>query len=438
MYSFEGTVLSKTDVWKGSGHKIHFDFVIGCRGMGKTHWYSLDKLNLSKGEMNKVLDMETPEELKELIQSKNIRCPLCGELLEDFRVINTMLKTKIERQDFRLYDSFLRPETCQDIFLNFKKISSRGLQLPFGVAQIGKVFRNETTQKRRIFRCREFELMELEYFLDPRDSEPASFEHNKSEVYAKSVEMDNEEMMKIEDLINSNIIESKWVAYWIVESIKWMESIGIDKRNLRIRQHSEGERAHYSSDTWDVEYRFDWGWDEIEGVAYRKDYDMKSHNKYYREKYNKDNSSLVCKLGEYDFPYIIETSYGLERILLAILYESYGEIRGRPILRIKPQIAPYSVVVFPQKHRDDLIETAKRIYDILKTKFSTKFHPKKEDIRRKYYRFDKLGVPLCISVGNEIKKGKVMISNRNPRKDEFVNIDEVDLYIWKKFHPQGD
>ncbi|MBU7027565.1 MAG: glycine--tRNA ligase [Theionarchaea archaeon] len=434
IYSFEGTILSTADVWKGSGHEIYFDFIFGCKGEGKRHWYPLERLKLP-AEIKEIIDLETPEKLKNLIKSKNVKCPVCEETLKDFKVISTMFKTKIGRENSRRHDSFLRPETCQDIFLNFKKVRGRGLQLPFGVAQIGKVFRNETTQKRRIFRCREFELMELEYFVDPRGNGANLFNHKEFELYAKSVEMDHEKMMKIEDLINSETIESRWLAYWIVESIKWLERIGIDKRNLRIRQHSEKERAHYSFDTWDVEYRFDWGWDEIEGVAYRKDYDMKSHNRYYKEKYHKKGSNLICKLGKHDFPYVIEISYGIERTLLAILYESYTEKKERPILKFRPQIAPYTVAVFPHKHRKNFIEIAREIYDNLKTKFSTKFHDKKEDIGRKYYRFDKLGVPFCISVGHEIREGKVMVSNRNPRKEDLVDINEVDLYIWKKLYP---
>lgn len=429
--SFEGTVLSLTDVWKGSGHKIHFDFIIGCRGGGGLHWYSPNRLELSRNEIEEILNIETPKEFKELILHKNVRCPICKETLKDFRSISTIFKATMEREDLEGYDSSLRPETCQDVFLNFKKINGRELRLPFGVAQIGKVFRNETTQRRRIFRCREFELMELEYFVDPRNEE-SDLEYKEFEIYAKSSNMDQEELMKMKDLVNSKIIESKWLAYWIIESIKWLETIGIERKNLRIKQQSE-ERAFYSSDTWDVEYRFDWGWDEIEGVAYRKDYDMRSHNEYYKSKYHRD-SNLICDLGEYKFPYVTEMSYGVERILLAILYESYSEKEGMPILKFKPQIAPYTVAVFPHKQRQDLIEAAMKIHDKLKTKFSTKYYGRNVRIGEKYHRFDKLGVPFIISVGEEIKEGKVSISDRYAGKEDLVDIDSVDLYIWKKIY----
>jgi len=437
VYSFEGTILSIADVWKGSGHKIHFDFVIGCRGGGERHWYSPDRFKLHENEINEILDLETPEELKKLLLSKRVKCPVCGEMLSDFRVIGTMFKVNMERENFKGYNSFLRPETCQDIFLNFRKISGRMIQLPCGVAQIGKVFRNEATQKRRIFRCREFELMELEYFVDPRDKETNPLEHKEFEIYAKSAEMEHEEMMKIEDLINSTTMKSEWLAYWIVESIKWLQGIGIDKKNLRIRQQSEEERSHYSYDTWDVEYRFDWGWDEIEGAADRKDYDMRSHNEHYKEKHHKEDSNLICNLVDgHDFPYVVEISFGVERTLLAILYESYNEKKWKPVLKFKPQIAPYTVVVFPHKHKEDLVETAREIYDNLKTKFSSKYHGRNERIGKKYYRFDKLGVPFCISVGDEIKEGKVMISDRYSMRVDLVDINKVDLYIWKKLYPE--
>lgn len=444
IYSFEGTVLSATDVWKGSGHKIHFDFVIGCKGAGELHWYSPDRFKLKKDEINEILDIETPKEFKEFILHKNLNCPVCREKLEDFRVISTIFKAKMEKENSEGYDAFLRPETCQDIFLNFKKIVGRELQFPFGIAQIGKVFRNEATQRRCIFRCREFELMELEYFIDPREKDFDPLGHEEFKIRAKPAEMEGNKVMEIRDLINSGIIESKWLAYWIIKSVKWLESIGIERKNLRIKQQPEERRAHYSYDTWDLEYRFDWGWDEIEGVAYRKDHDMRSHTKYHKQRYHKEDSylevekssNLFCNFGDsYGFPFVIETSHGLERTLLAILYESYNEKKGRPAIRFKPHIAPYTVAVFPHRHREDLIETAMKIYDNLKTKFPSKYHRKNERIGKKYQRFDKLGVPFCISVGDEIKEGKVNVSDRYRGEEELIYINEVDFYIWKKIYP---
>jgi len=434
IYSFEGTMLSLAEPWKGSGHKLHFDFIIGCEGGEELHWYSPNRLDLKKDEIDEILDIETPKKFKEYIQNKNLRCPVCGELLRDFRAMSTIFKARMERENSGGYDSFLRPETCQDIFLNFKKIGSRELRLPFGVAQIGKVFRNEATQRRRIFRCREFELMELEYLFDPRKTESAPFEDKEFRLYAKSVEMHQEKMMKIGDLVDSETIKNGWMAYWVVESIRWLEKVGIDKKNLRIRQQTEEERAHYSYDTWDVEYRFDWGWDEIEGIAYRKDYDMRSHDEYYRRRYYKGGSNLVCDLGNFSFPYVVEISFGVERALLAILYESYTEKKGNPVLKFKPQIAPYTIAVFSHRHEKDLIETAVKIYNNLKTKFSTKYYGKNERVGKKYHRFDRLGVPFCISVGKEIDEGKVSISDRYLGETEVVDIEKLDTYIWKKLN----
>lgn len=432
--SFEGTVLSLADIWKGSGHKLHFDFIIGCEKGEELHWYSPDRLGLQKDEIDEILDIETPNEFKQYIRMKNLKCPICGELLRDFRTMSTIFKTRLGREDFKRYGSFLRPETCQDIFLNFKKIGGRELRLPFGVAQIGKVFRNEATQRRRIFRCREFELMELEYFIDPRDKDISLFEYKKFEIFAKSAEINQEKMVKIENLAEFGIIKYKWLAYWIIESIKWLERIGIKKKNLRIRQQTKEERSHYSYDTWDIEYRFDWGWGEIEGIAYRKDYDMKSHDDYYRRRYYQGGSNLICDLGNFSFPYVVEISFGVERTLLAILYESYTEKKGNPTLKFKPQIAPYAVAVFPHRNEKNLIETAVNIYDNLKTKFSTKYHGKNERVGKKYHRFDRLGVPFCISVGKEIDEGKVSLSDRYLGETELVDIEKLDTYIWKKLH----
>jgi len=434
IYSFEGTMLSLADIWKGSGHKFHFDFIIGCQEGEELHWYSVDRLNLQEDEIDEILNIETSEKFKQYIRMKKLKCPICGEVLRDFRVMSTIFKLKMEREDFKSCGSFLRPETCQDIFLNFKKIGGRKLRLPFGIAQIGKVFRNEATQRRRIFRCREFELMELEYFVDPKDKEVNLFEYEKFEAYAKSAEMDHEKMIRVEYLVELGIIKCKWLAYWIVESIKWLERIGIDKKNLRIRQQTEEERSHYSADTWDVEYRFDWGWDEIEGIAYRKDYDMRSHDKYYRKRHHEKRSNLICDLGGHDFPHVVEISFGVERTLLALLYDSYTEKKGNPVLKFTPQIAPYTVVVFPHRNEKNLVEAALKIYGSLKEKFTTKYHGKNERLGLKYHRFDRLGVPFCISVGNEIKKGKVSISDRYFGETELVRIEEVDVYIWKRIY----
>lgn len=287
--------------------------------------------------------------------------------------------------------AYLRPETAQGIFINFENIvNTNRLKVPFGIAQIGKAFRNEITTGNFIFRSREFEQAELEWFCHPKEA-------------------------------------GKWFKFWQKERISWYEEFGMKKKSLRFREHEVTERAHYAITAFDIEYNFPWGWGELEGIANRSDYDLKAHNLSYKDE----------ETGEEFVPFVVEPSVGIERSAFAFLLDSYEEegegSKKRVVLKLHPKLAPYKVAVFPLvANKPDLVKKARKIYDSLKEEFPVAWDDR-GNIGKRYFAQDEIGTPWCVTVDYDtLEDGTVTVRDRDTTKQDRVAADELLSYFSSK------
>ena len=277
-----------------------------------------------------------------------------------------MLKTFLGPVEDDASQTYLRPETAQGIFVNFLNVlNSTRKKLPFGIAQIGKAFRNEITVGNFIFRTREFEQMEIEYFVKPGTDE-------------------------------------EWLDEWVKDCLNWFVGAGISEDNLRVRQHDPDELAHYAKATYDIEYSFPWGWGEIQGIASRTDYDLKAHS----EASGVDLTYFDDDAQEHYHPYVIEPSAGVDRPLLAFLFDAYkeeeaptgaGKMEKRVVLKLHPVIAPVKVAVLPLSRNEKLVPKAREVFDMVNDRFVAQYDDS-QSIGRRYRRQDEIGTPLCVTV----------------------------------------
>ena len=294
-----------------------------------------------------------------------IRCPECGGELTEARMFNLMFKTFVGPVEDDAAVAYLRPETAQGIFVNFENVlTTTRRKLPFGIAQIGKAFRNEITPGNFIFRDREFEQMEVEYFVMPGTDE-------------------------------------EWHERWIEERFDWWRRMGIRSENLRVREHAKEELSHYAKRTVDLEYDFPFaGFSEIEGIANRTDFDLTQHEKHAGRtlRYFDEES------GQQIVPYVIEPSMGVDRCFLALLIDSYAEeeVRGekRVLLRLKPELAPIKVAILPLSRNEQLVPPARRVWDLLRPHFMTQYDDA-QSIGRRYRRQDEIGTPYGVTIDFE-------------------------------------
>tara|TARA_B100001123_G_scaffold367576_1_gene427975 strand:- start:101 stop:1069 length:969 start_codon:yes stop_codon:yes gene_type:complete len=318
-----------------------------------------------------------------------------------------MFKTHIGPVENSSTPIYLRPETAQGIFVNFNNvISTTRKKLPFGIAQIGKAFRNEITTGNFIFRTREFEMMEMEYFVYPDEDET-------------------------------------WHKYWINECLEWYKSIGVNSKKLKVRQHDAKEMAHYSKATSDIEYKFPWGWGEITGIANRTDFDLKSHSNASGE----NLSIFDDKTNKHLTPFVIEPSTGIDRTIMTLLFDSYteeesinakGKSETRVFLNFTPEIAPVKIAVLPLSRNESLLPLSNKVHDLLlKSKIidgSIDFDDS-QSIGRRYRRQDEIGTPICVTVDFEsLNDGSVTIRDRNTMLQNRVKIDNLELSILKQLN----
>ena len=322
--------------------------------------------------------------------------------------------------------SYLRPETAQLIFADFKQVyDSSRMKLPFGIAQIGKSFRNEIAPRNFLFRSREFDQMELEYFILPGEKCPYEISPLKVLVYSSKMQeegLDPEEMT-LEDAHKKGIIKKDWHAYWLSQVLMWFRNIGADLNNFRIRQHGKLELAHYSSDCWDVEYKFSFGWKELTGIADRGNYDLSQHEALSK----KDMKVFVEGKGKVLPEVVAEPSFGVGRAFLAILNESYFEDneKGNIVLKLDPKISPVKVSILPIVKGKEYEDLSKKILNELRNRWNVSYD-KSGSIGRRYSRNDEIGTPYCVTVDEEsLKSETVTIRNRDDKKQIRVKISKL-------------
>ncbi len=307
------------------------------------------------------------------------------------RQFNLLFKTYVGPVEDSKSVAYLRGETCQGIYSNFASVmASTRVKIPFGIAQIGKAFRNEVTPGKFLFRLREFEQMELEYFVKPNEA-TTTFE------------------------------------YWKEERMKWYLSLGLSKDKLRFRQHEATERAHYAADSWDIEYDFpDWGFKELEGIANRTDYDLKTHGKWS----GKDFSVVDSDTNERYIPYVIEPSVGVSRLMLALFINSFVKEEKRTVLALKPALAPYRVAVFPLlANKPELTSKAQSIYHDMKKQYSATWDDR-GNIGKRYLAQDEIGTPWCVTIDfTTLEDDTVTIRSRDTTKQDRISIPKLSDYI---------
>ena len=368
----DSAILMSSKVWQASGHLTagFADLLVECKKCHK---------RFKGDEISKA-------------------CPECGGKLTESRKFNLMMKTSVGPVEKEAVTAYLRAETTQGIYVNFRNVlNSMRLKPPFGIAQIGKAFRNEINTRNFIYRTREFEQMEMEWFCHPKTAE-------------------------------------KYFDYWKKERIKWYQKLGIKKENLRMKEIPKKELPHYAQQGADIEYRFPFGWGELEAIHNRGDWDLSSHSKHSGE----DLRYLDPDSKEEYYPYIIETSGGIDRSVLAFLTEGYQEIKGgrtkttkatkevEVLLKLSKELAPIKVAVLPLvKNKPKLVKEAEEIYKLLKPHFKCQYD-ELGSIGRRYRRQDEIGTLFSITVDFEtLEKESVTIRWRDTMKQERVNISNL-------------
>ncbi len=362
----DASILMHPKVWEASGHVEGFtDPMIDCKKCKSR--FREDKIDTSKP------------------------CPVCGnrDTFTEARQFNLMFKTFMGPVEDSANIVYLRPETAQGIFVNFHNVREASRQkLPFGIAQIGKAFRNEITPGNFTFRTREFEQMEMQYFVKPGEDE-------------------------------------KWFDYWKQTRMEWYKRLGLNPEKLRFHEHGPDELAHYAKAAFDVEYEFPFGWNEIEGIHNRTDFDLSRHAQFS----GKDMRYFDEAAREKYIPYVIETSIGCDRSVLTCLIDAYTEEEERVVLKFAPAIAPIKAAVFPLVKKDGMPEIAHKIVDDLSGDYRV-FYDESGSVGRRYRRMDEAGTPFCITVDNEtLENNTVTVRERDTMAQSRVAIAQLKNYL---------
>ena len=389
----DSSVILAREVWEASGHVTNFtDPLTECQVCHKR--YRADHLLEAYEEKHG----HPPEH-----GLADITCPNCGTrgAFDEPRQFNTMLRTYLGAVEDTSGLAYLRPETAQGIFINYKNVlTTSRRKIPFGIGQIGKSFRNEITPGNFIFRTREFEQMEMEFFVRPGSDE-------------------------------------EWHDYWIEARLAWYTELGIKKENLRLYEHPKEKLSHYSKRTVDIEYRFDFvgsEWGELEGIANRTDYDLSTH----QERSKVDMTYLDQESGERFIPFVIEPAAGVDRGMLTFLMDAYaedeapdakGKLEKRTVLRLDPRLAPVKVAVLPLSRNADLSPKARDVAALLRKRWNTEFDDASA-IGRRYRRQDEIGTPFCVTVDfDSLEDQAVTVRDRDTMTQDRVGIDALADYL---------
>lgn len=419
-----GSIITHPRTWEASGHvESFFDYLVTCEKCGKE--YRADHL---LEDLGLHLSIVTPEAIARAFEERGVKCPECGGELGQPQPFNLMFTTYVGPRREKASKVYLRPETAQLIFTNFRDVYyTMGMKLPFGIAQIGEVFRNEISPRGFLFRLRGFTQMEIEYFVSPKKLDDCPLFDEAADIVVQILTAEQQERgvdtplrVALAEAWERGYIGCKWHAYWIGESVKWLTRIGLSPERLRVREHVKTELAHYAIQTFDIEYYFPFmGWKEIEGISNRSDYDLSRHQQL------SGKSMAVEDDGETVIPYVIEPSFGLERILLALLTDAYKIVSGRPVLSLHARVAPIKVAVLPIVSKPNFVKKAREVYEIVK-KHCTAIYEEKGTIGRRYYDADEIGVPLAVTVdGQTLEDNTVTIRFRDTKEQVRVPLDNL-------------
>jgi len=406
----DASILMHPRVWEASGHVAQFTDPMIDNKVSKARYRADNlieeyierlrnkkKIDIAEEIERKLSQASAPEDYYRIIVDYKIPDPVSGTTeWTEVRYFNLMFKTFIGAVEDPSSVVYLRPETAQGIYVNFKNVLDTSRQkIPFGIAQIGKAFRNEINTKNFLFRTREFEQMEMQYFVKPGT-------------------------------------ENQWFDYWLEERLNWYYSIGFKKESLRVKEHEK--LAHYANKAVDIEFLFPFGWGEIEGIHSRTNFDLKNHQEYSGKKLEYFDSVT----NERYIPYVIETSGGVTRNVMAILCNSFdedaaptekGTMEKRVVLRFNPKLAPIKVAVFPLVNKDGMPELAQSIYKDVQKHFKAMYDDSGA-IGRRYRRQDEIGTPFCITVdGDSLKDNTVTIRDRDSMKQIRIDISQIINYL---------
>ena len=438
---YEGAIITHPKVWEASGHLSSFtDPLIFCEGKCKKK-HRLD--HLIEDRLQIKTENLSMEEMGELVNQKKLSCPECEGKLGKPITFNLMFNTQVGPVKDTSAIAYLRPENAQLIFSGFRNvIDSTRLKMPFGIAQSGIVFRNEISPRNFLFRVREYELMEFEYFTNPEKinycPEFASVSHLKVNIFSREEQTPKSTSeyvtMTFEEAWKNQIFKNKWQAYWLAVFNEWFtKKMGIDETKLRLRQHLKEELSHYALDTWDIEYKYLFGWKELLGCENRTQFDLEQHHQFSKHKmeFSETDEKGVTRY----IPYVVaEPSVGLGRILLTVLADGYQEEtvknRKRVVLKIHPRIAPFDVAVFPLQKKPQITEMANKIFMKLREERFTVNYDDGGSIGKRYRRHDEVGTPFCVTVDFEsIEDETVTIRERDSMNQTRISIKELILEL---------
>jgi glycyl-tRNA synthetase len=383
----DGAIISHPRVWEASGHVESFADVMVEDKVTNKRYRADHVIEEATGEN---VDGFSPEEINEYIQKNNILSPE-GNKLSTARRFNSLVETYVGTLENEKEKAYLRGETCQPIFYNYKLVkNSMRMKLPFGIAQIGKAFRNEIKVGPYFFRTREFEQMELEMFLHPS-------EHD--EYFGKFKEM----------------------------SMDWLTSLGIPQDKLRFRDQEFKERAHYNKVATDIEYKFPFGWKEFQGLHYRSDWDLSRHGEFSGEDFTYRDEAR----GEKYIPHIVEYSIGLNRLMLVLMFNSYVEDGDRTYLKLDKRVAPYKVAVFPLvRNKENIVGKAKEIFSNLVDQGISTAWDDRGNVGKRYYSQDEIGTPYCVTVDYQtLEDNTVTLRDRDTAEQERVDVSDIAMRL---------
>jgi len=394
IFGIDGPIILHPKVWQASGHTTSFnDALVDCRKCKERFRadHLIEKMTSEESEGKSLAEMS------EIIKTKNIKCPSCGaQNFTEVRHFNGMFKTYFGTQETEDNLTYLRPETAGAIFVEYKNIiDAFHPKIPFGIAQIGKAFRNEITPGNFIFRTREFEQMEIEYFIKAE---------NWQEKFTE----------------------------WQEALLDWCQMIGLREQEINIYEHPLEKLSHYSKKTIDIQYKYPFGIKELYGLAYRTDFDLSAHSRLSKQKLEYIDQENKQRF----IPYVIEPSFGLDRTILAVLLSAYHEeeVKGekRVVLKLKPELAPNKVAVLPLTKKEQITTIAKKIFANLKNLFPAEYD-ETQSIGKRYRRQDEIGTPYCITVDfDSINDQAVTVRDRDSMQQDRIKITKLKQYLSAK------